>query len=243
MQANAALVVSDHEAAITAITEIAERVFTFYPFEPDTLPANWREILRGWLLGHPLAMMIAGEEVDALQFIEGGLGYRLPWAMEALRVRAAANGDTVGMPALALEDYELGLAVPAVETGTMNRSASILIQAGFNSRLAAIKAVTDTAANFTNGAELHDWLRSPGLAVYSAQPNWPTVEARTIWLEFIQEFAPSDNLSWARRDYLGNVNWFDVPALPNSSRSLSLERTTASACTRWARDWSATTPS
>lgn len=212
MQANAALVVSDHEAAITAITDIAERVFTFYPFEPDTLPANWREILRGWLLGHPLAMMIAGEEVDALQFIEGGLGYRLPWAMEALRVRAAANGDTVGMPALALEDYELGLAVPAVETGTMNRSASILIQAGFNSRQAAIKAVTDTAANFTNGAELRDWLRSPGLAVYSAQPNWPTAEARTIWLEFIQEFAPSDNLSWARRDYLGNVNWFDVPA-------------------------------
>ncbi|MCP5996028.1 hypothetical protein NL385_28220, partial [Klebsiella pneumoniae] len=46
MQANAALVVSDHEAAITAITDIAERVFTFYPFEPDTLPANWREILR-----------------------------------------------------------------------------------------------------------------------------------------------------------------------------------------------------
>lgn len=123
-------------------------------------------------------MMIAGEEVDALQFIEGGLGYRLPWAMEALRVRAAANGDTVGMPALALEDYELGLAVPAVETGTMNRSASILIQAGFNSRQAAIKAVTDTAANFTNGAELRDWLRSPGLAVYSAQPNWPTAEAR-----------------------------------------------------------------
>ncbi|MGK3600636.1 DEAD/DEAH box helicase, partial [Escherichia coli] len=133
-------VVSDHEAAITAITGIAERVFTFYPFELDTLPANWCEILRGWLLGHPLAMMIAGEEVDALQFIEGGLGYRLPWAMEALRVRAAANGDTVGMPALALEDYELGLAVPAVETGTMNRSASILIQAGFNSRQAAIKA-------------------------------------------------------------------------------------------------------
>ncbi|CAD7564483.1 FIG00464231: hypothetical protein [Citrobacter europaeus] len=130
MQANTALIVSDHEAAIAAITDIVERVFTFYPFEPDILPANWREILRGWLLGHPLAMMIAGDEVDALQFIEAGLGYRLPWAMEALRVRTTANGDTVGMPPLALEDYELGLAVPAVETGTMNHSASILIQTG-----------------------------------------------------------------------------------------------------------------
>jgi hypothetical protein len=50
----------------------------------------------------------------------------------------AANGDTVGVFDLALEDYELGLAVPAVETGRLNRSASILVQAGFNSRLAAI---------------------------------------------------------------------------------------------------------
>ena len=31
----------------------------------------------------------------------------------------------------------------------MNRSASILIQAGFTSRLAAINAVTDTRATFT----------------------------------------------------------------------------------------------
>jgi hypothetical protein len=59
-----------------------------------------------------------------------------------------------------LDDFELGLAVSAVETGTMNRSASILIQAGFASRLAAIKAVNDTAATFSNGFELQQWLES-----------------------------------------------------------------------------------
>ena len=59
---------------------------------------------------------------------------------------------------MALDDHELGLAVPAVETGTMNRSASILIQAGFNSRLAAIKAVTDT------GRDLHDRSRASAMA-------------------------------------------------------------------------------
>jgi hypothetical protein len=154
IQANGALMLSDDEAAIVAITGIAERVFSFYPFEPDPFPANWRDILRRWLLGQPLAGIVAAQEADALQFIEGGLVYRLPWAMEALRVRAAANGDVVGVFGLALEDHELGLAVPAVETGTMNRSASILIQAGFNSRLAAIKAITDTGTMFTTGAEL-----------------------------------------------------------------------------------------
>jgi hypothetical protein len=48
--------------------------------------------------------------------------------MEAIRVRAAANGDTVGVFDFLLEDHELGLAVPAVETGTLNRSASILMR-------------------------------------------------------------------------------------------------------------------
>jgi len=220
IQANAALMVSDHEAAIAAITGITERVFTFYPFEPDPLPANWRDILRGWLLGQPLTAIVHGQAADVLQFIEGGLVYRLPWAMEALRVRASANGDVVGIFGLALEDHELGLAVPAVETGTMNRSATILIQAGFNSRLAAIKAVNDTGATFTTGAELRAWLRSPELAAWSAQPNWPTAETRALWLEFVQEFTPADNQTWARRDYVGNVQWFAAPATPGAPVSL-----------------------
>ena len=212
--ANAALAVSDHEVAIAAITSIAERVFAFYPFKPDPFPANWRDILRCWLLGQPLAALVSGQEAEALQFIEGGLVYRLPWAMESLRVRAVANRDVVDT--LQLDDYELSLAVPAVETGTMHRSASILIQAGFNSRLAAIKVVTDTAATFTTGAELRAWLRSPDLATWSVQPDWPTAETRDIWLEFIRELIPSDNRTWGRRDYSANVQWFAVPAPPGT---------------------------
>nr|WMC98312.1 DEAD/DEAH box helicase [Aminobacter aminovorans] len=220
IQANAALLEADNEAAITAITGIAELVFTFHPFAPDPLPANWRAILRSWLLGQPIAAIAAGQETETLQFVEGGLVYRLPWAMEALRVRATANGDVVGAFGLGLEDHELGLAVPAVETGTMNRSASILIQAGFNSRLAAIKVVADTGAEFTNGAELRAWLRTPGLAAWAAQPDWPTAETRAMWLEFIQEFAPSDNRAWARRDFLGSVQWFDAPLPPGTAVNL-----------------------
>lgn len=155
-----------------------------------------------------------------MQFIEGGLVYRLPWAMEALRVRATANRDVVGPFGLALEDHELGLAVPAVETGTMNRSASILIQAGFNSRLAAIKVVTDTGATFTTGVGLRTWLRSPDLAAWSAQPGWPTADTREMWLKFMQDFAPAGNRTWARRDYLGNVQWFEVPAPPGTPVNL-----------------------
>jgi superfamily II DNA/RNA helicase len=220
IQANGALLAADAEAAILAITTLAERVFAFYPFTPDPFPDNWRAILRCWLLGQPLAGLVAGQEGDALQFIEGGLVYRLPWAMEALRVRAAANGDVVGQFGLALDDYELGLAVPAVETGTMNRSASILIQAGFNSRLAAIKTVTDTGATFTTGQELRTWLRSPEVAAWSAQPDWPTPETRAMWVEFTQEYAPRDNRTWTERRYRGQAQWYGAPPPPGAPVTL-----------------------
>lgn len=129
--ANGALIAGDGEAAIAAITAIAERAFTIYPFAPDKLPDNWRDILRAWLYGEALAGVAVGREAETLQFVEGGLVYRLPWAMEAIRVRGIANGDAIG-DFFTLEDVDLGRAVAAVETGTMNQSAALLIQAGFN---------------------------------------------------------------------------------------------------------------
>lgn len=214
--ANGAILEGNADAAIDAITGIAERVFAFYPFTPDPFPANWRDILRAWLLGQPLVALGAAQSSETLQFVEGGLVYRLPWAMEAIRVRAAANGDKVGTSNLALEDHELGLAVPAVETGTLNSSASILIQAGFNSRLAAIKAVTDTGANFTTGQELRQWLTSEAVATWSVLPDWPTLETKPIWMEFSQSFTPTENLTWADRRYWTTVAWLGARPTPGT---------------------------
>ncbi len=134
--------------------------------------------------------------------------------MEAIRVRAAANGDTIGD--FLLDDHELGLAVPAVETGTLNHSASILIQAGFNSRLAAIKAVADTGATFQTGQELRHWLNSEAVAAWSAQPDWPTAETKAMWMEFAQSFTPRENRTWADRRYWANVAWSGAPPPPGT---------------------------
>jgi superfamily II DNA/RNA helicase len=216
IQANGAILEDDADAAIDAITSLAERVFTFYPFIPDPMPANWRDILRAWLLGQPLAAIAAGQESETLQFIEGGLVYRLPWAMEAIRVRAAANGDTIGVFDLPLDDHELGVAVPAVETGTLNRTASILIQAGFNSRLAAIKVVTDTGATFQSGQDLRQWLNSDVVTARNAQADWPTAETKSMWMDFAQSFTPLENRTWADRRYWANVGWLGTPPPPGT---------------------------
>lgn len=216
IQANGAILEDDAEGAIAAITGLAERAFAFYPFNPDPLPANWRDILRAWLLGQPLAALGGAQASETLRFVEGGLVYRLPWAMEAIRVRAAANGDTVGIFDLALEDHELGLAVSAVETGTLNRPASILIQAGFNSRLAAIKAVIDTGAAFTTGKELRQWLNADVVAAYSAQADWPTRETGPVWVQFVESFSPSEDHTWADRHYSASITWSTVPPPPGT---------------------------
>ncbi|MFZ5747856.1 MAG: DEAD/DEAH box helicase [Pseudomonadota bacterium] len=211
--ANAALLNGDQDAAIAAITGIAERVFTFEPFTPDPFPANWKPILSAWLLGQPLADL-AGDPSEALRFVENGLVYRLPWAMESIRVRATANDDVVGD--FRVVDHELGLAVPAAETGTLIRSASLLIQAGFNSRLAAIKVIQDTGATFVSGDELRAWLKSPLVARWSAQPDWPTAETKPMWLEFLYGFVPVDTRTWAERRFVAPVIWSGVPAVPGT---------------------------
>lgn len=207
VQANAALLDSDGDGAIAAITELAELLFAFHPFTPDPLPENWRDILHRWLRGQPVAIVASGHESEVLQFVEGGLVYRLPWALEAVRVRAIANGDVVESTGLTLDDFELGLVVPAIETGTMSRSASILIQGGFNSRLAAIKAITDTGATFTNSHGMRLWLDSEAVVGMNELPDWPTAETKSMWTEFTKSFVPRDILTWAERRYWAETIW------------------------------------
>lgn len=212
VDANVAMSIGDEQGAIAAITGIAERVFAFAPFTPDPWPAAWREILRDWLLGRPISTVVGCDAGNVLRFVEGALVYRLPWAMESIRVRATANGDRIGD--FTIDDFDLGLAVPAVETGTLNRSASALIQAGFNSRLAAIKVVQDTSAAFTTGDELRTWLRTAAVAQWTATPDWPTAATKPIWLDFVFGFVPADSRIWSDRRFWSTVNWTIQPPPP-----------------------------
>lgn len=207
IEANGAILSGDEEGAIAALTALAERVFIFYPFTPSPLPDNWRAILRSWLLGEPITTIANVVKSETLQFVETGLAYRLPWAMEAIRVRALANGDIVDDDGLTIDDYELDLAVAAVETGTLNRSVSLLIQAGFNSRLAAIKVVADTGADFQSGRELRRWLRSDLVSYWSEFKDWPTPETHAMWVDFAKEINPEEDQTWMLRKYTSIVNW------------------------------------
>jgi superfamily II DNA/RNA helicase len=215
VSANAAISSEEYEDAIENISAIAERVFVIPPFVPVAIPTNWQAILRCWLLGQPIFGVAENQENEVLQFVEGALVYRLAWAMEAIRVRGVANGDTVGIFGFPLENHELGMAVSSVETGTLNRSASILIQAGFTSRRAAIKAVTESAATFSNALELRQWMSSDAVADLSAHASWPTIETKRMWDSFVQGFSPQESKVWKKHNYWAHVKWrtgFELPS-------------------------------
>ncbi len=206
IEANGAILISDNESAVSKIVELAEHVFSISPFIPDVLPDNWKEIVAVWLKGKALTEENITNIDEALQFVEDGLIYRLPWGLEAIRVRAGANGDRFA-DGMTLDDYETGLLVPAIENGTLNRSAALLMQAGFNSRKAAIIAVKSTGATFSNGYQLKEWMDSDVVFDLAHAGEWPTPETSDLWWDFIKSFDSSAETKWSSSLIQISVSW------------------------------------
>jgi hypothetical protein len=108
-----------------------------------------------------------------------------------------------------MEDMELGVAVAAVETGSLNISAAMLMHAGFSSRLAAISAVAQTGGDFTTMAALRGWLREDKVAAGLNDPNWPSPESHGLWLQFIDSMAPARRRTWTSSEHNLEMLWND----------------------------------
>jgi hypothetical protein len=206
-QAEGAISGGDTDAAAHRILQIATTLFAVSQFEPET-SLIWQPVLVHWLNGRPLGEL--GEDpVSVAQFIESDLVYRLVWGMEAARVYESAQGN-------ATADALLGTAVTAIETGTFSRPASILIQSGFDHRVAAIAAVTSTEATFDCSAGMREWIRDldPDLI---RLPDWPTAESHTAWEEFTSRADQFSRKRWARHvERVGDVTWYDIVPEPNA---------------------------
>ena len=222
VQGNEAILEGDTERAIEAITTIAEKLFDIPPFVPEPLPDNWRLVLRLWLEGASISEIGETQITDVLQFVNNGLAYRLPWGMEAVRVRAIANADVI--KGKLIDEAELRLVVPAVETGSLNRQATILMQAGFSSRLAAIKAVTDTNAGFTTKSGFIRWLKSDLVTENTKNDNWPTPETTSTWLSFLQEYTPHEKSTWSIKCAVRMARWEDKVQVPSEGEKLRVHR-------------------
>lgn len=204
--AEAAIQLGMNDEAINAIVHFAKIVFEIFPFTPKSQPDNWEEILVGWLRGRPVAEIAADDSLETAEFIEDTLAYRLPWALEAVRVRAAAHPNPDAFP-WDLSSPETGLSVAAVEAGTLNRAASTLMRAGFGSRSGALVAVESTEAAFTTPAGLHEWMISEATQVATRDTSWPTPTTRELWMSFATRTVALRQRTWIREVHETSVSW------------------------------------
>ncbi|MEC3853982.1 DEAD/DEAH box helicase [Paenarthrobacter ureafaciens] len=204
-QAEVELANEDYIAASDRLVETATVIFGLDTFAPEVSIDNWPDVLRQWVQGRRLADL-TGDRVAIAQFIESDLVYRLVWGMEAARVFEAAQGNM-------LAETLSGTAVAAVETGTFNWSASVLIRSGFDHRLAAQNAVVSTSAKFGSAADMRQWINDlePWFAYDDA---WPSVESRQAWELFVSHARRPRLRQWTRSSLdVNDVTWHgDVPA-------------------------------
>ncbi|MBN9461524.1 MAG: hypothetical protein J0H00_09890 [Burkholderiales bacterium] len=164
-----------------------------------------------WLAGKPSADVLALCDDEGVDLIQEALAYRLPWAMEAVRVHAQAVEDE-GVDILA------GLAALAVEAGSSKRSVIMLVRAGLSSREAATAAVEDTAARFTDRDGMREWLNSELVEERSIEMNWPTERSRQAWLQFYEGERETTHSRWKRETQTILVQWNDgLAAAPSTS--------------------------
>lgn len=207
VDANGALLMGNEATAVEKITAFAAIVFEIEPFAPRKLPSDWQPILKTWLRGESLVEYASENQDAVLNFVEQSLSFRLPWAMEAVRVRALAHNDKIGD--YTIDDFELTYAVAAVETGTLNRSAALLIRSGFASRLAAIKAVMDFGADFDDPSGLGKWLRKPEVREAGYDENWPTSSTHRLWREYLASSSRASAHEWKETSLNLDVAWAD----------------------------------
>lgn len=101
----------------------------------------------------------------------------------------------------------------------MLRSAAILLQAGLGSRAAALAAIKDIAADFTDYDGMREWLRSPGVKFAAEHPHWPTPETSDLWRTFMIAMSSDAVGEWGRQTKSSAVNW-DIDVKPPSDGTL-----------------------
>lgn len=210
-QAEACIALGDDGGAGKAVVAFADLVFQTAPFQaPKELPGKWREALLAWLSGRPSAEVVALCEGEGVDLIQEALAYRLPWAMEAVRVHAVSvehmNADGL-----------TGLAALAVEAGSSNQSVITLVRAGLSSREAAAAAIEATSASFTDRAGMREWLESDILEELSAKKDWPTDRTRQVWLRFYEGERKATRSKWKRETQAIQVKWNNSKAPPTGT--------------------------
>lgn len=195
---NAALS-GDVDELADALGGLGERLLFMRPFISNTLPANWKGILRSWVSGEEVANI--GDQ--NMRAVEDAFTYRLVWALEAIRTRRMSLGWS--------PEIVVGGAAAAIETGVPRLMMAMLIRAGLPSRRAAIAAIEDTMPVFVTPAEMRAWLESDEITSYTDSGQWPTPDTAALWARFRTEALSGGIQKWSVERYQRLLDIKDSP--------------------------------
>ena len=209
--AETAILAGNPTNAAEAIVTFAKVVFQTEPFRPSgAMPIGWENALRGWIEGRLASEIVEIGFDEGVDLLQDAISYRLPWAMEAVRVHATA------VRYIDAEQIK-GYAAKAAETGSANLTVIKLLRSGLNSREAAIKAVATTSATFTDHKGMLEWLRSDQVRSMSDKEDWPTKRSHHAWLQFFSANQMSINQKFTCQTKVVQVEWF-IDAPPVNTR-------------------------
>lgn len=195
------LLKNDLENFINSMKIFAEIIFQIYPFIPSKkIPEHWKEIFTLWISGETVEKIIKLYGEGAINFIEDGLTYRLVWALEVIRVRGIASDA-------ASEKIFKGYCASVIETGSSSLAASLLMRAGFTSRIAANKVILETQANFTKFEVLQFWLLTDRVEQFTKKLDWPTKETASEWQLFRYSQINEGQQNWSEHQFIMDVIW------------------------------------
>lgn len=215
IEAENAILGANVQRLIDAVSEFADVVCQVAPFRPQRgMPNQWQDALSAWLGGSSASSVVSILGSDGVDFIQDALTYRLPWAMEAVRVHAGA----LGMPAA---DELQGLAAMATGVGSHEISVIILVRSGLKSREAARMAVESTGAAFQDRSGMEAWLASEVVQINSRNPDWPSSLTHHEWRSFYDHHTQRHRQRWSRETSYLSVNWHGSP--PDSGADVVLE--------------------
>ena len=170
------------------------------------MPPNWRQALQLWIRGQPATdvLAICDKKSEGVDLLQEALTYRLPWAMEAVRVHALAighegSGDVSGLGAM------------AIQAGSANPSIIQLLSSGLSSREAAITAAESTGADFDSRAGMLRWLNSEPVRSKRGDETWPTARSRHAWMAFLEGRNRPDRDRWSRTTQRISATWSRDP--------------------------------
>ncbi len=204
-EADSAALPGDVDALADALAALAQRMLVMRPFIPDrrnSLPSNWRSILKQWVSGTEVAEI----GPQHMRVVEDAFMYRLVWALEAIRARRLTLGWTPEIVA--------GGGAAALETGVPKLMMSMLIRAGLPSRRAAIAAVESTDALFVSPAEMRAWLETNEIAAFTNQGDWPSPETAALWARFRTDALAGGAQKWSVETFKRRLDTTPAPSAP-----------------------------